>query len=314
MFLNHPDTPRTFERRRHLRQPVNTPAFASFDGITGGMILDLSERGMSMQTVAPVNPEQPHDFQLDLLQPDSSIETTGFIAWADALGRAGVRFSDLPEDSRLKLKEWLASNSAHPSQLAPKVTIFDRDHALTRRLDPPAQRREPLATLTLVGSEGEDVAPSTTMQYDFAGNDLDLDSSLVLIAQRAQSITRASGAAIGLLQQDTIICRASSGTFAPPVGSRLGPESRISADCVRLRQPLHCDNAELDGRVDQDTCRRLGVQSFLVAPLQYESDVLGIIGVFSPRPFAFDQGDTAVVQRIAQTIVATLSGARLQAN
>ncbi len=312
MALNRPDSLHPFERRRHLRQAVNTPAFASFDGVTGGMILDLSERGMSMQTVAPLNPEQPHDFQLDLLQPDSSIETTGFIAWADALGRAGVRFADLPEDSRLKLKEWLTSNATNPSQMAPRVTIFDRDHKTIRPLSRRPQHHEPVATVTLVGRAGEDGPASTTVQYAFADRDLDLESALVRIAQRAQAITRAGGAAIGLLQEDAIICRASSGTCAPPVGSCIGPESRISRECIRLRRPLHCDDAETDGRVDSQTCRQLGLRSFMVAPLEYESDVLGIIGIFSPQPFAFDHGDSAVVQRIAQTVVGTLSAARHQ--
>ncbi len=36
------------DRRRWARHKVHTPAFASFDGVTGGMILDLSEQGMSM--------------------------------------------------------------------------------------------------------------------------------------------------------------------------------------------------------------------------------------------------------------------------
>src|ERR1022692_4234889 len=41
------------ERRRCLRQRVHGPAFASFDGVTGGMILDLSEEGLSMQMGGP---------------------------------------------------------------------------------------------------------------------------------------------------------------------------------------------------------------------------------------------------------------------
>ena len=45
------------ERRRCLRQQVHAPAFASFDGATGGMILDLSEEGLSMQMGGPF--EQP---------------------------------------------------------------------------------------------------------------------------------------------------------------------------------------------------------------------------------------------------------------
>ncbi|HZU26709.1 MAG TPA: GAF domain-containing protein, partial [Bryobacteraceae bacterium] len=225
-----------------------------------------------------------------------------------------VRFSDLPEDSRMKLQDWLASNSSHPSHMAPRVTIFDRDRVTTRRIVPRSQRHEPVATLTLVGSDGEDPSASTTVQYDFDDRKFDVGSALALIAERAQSITRAQGAAIGLLENNGIVCRASSGDCAPPFGSSLGTESRISSECIRLRRTLHCENAEVDGRVDAETCRGLGLRSFLVAPLQYETDVLGILGVFSSQAYAFDHGDSAVVERIAQTIVETLSGARRKGN
>ena len=44
------------ERRLCRRYRVHAPAFASFDGVTGGMILDLSEQGMSMQTANSLTP------------------------------------------------------------------------------------------------------------------------------------------------------------------------------------------------------------------------------------------------------------------
>src|SRR4051794_21553273 len=43
------------ERRSCVRHKVNGPVFASFDGVTGGMILDLSDQGLSMQTVVPLS-------------------------------------------------------------------------------------------------------------------------------------------------------------------------------------------------------------------------------------------------------------------
>jgi len=46
------------ERRRCLRQSLHAPAFASFDGVSGGMILDLSEEGLSMQTDARLERER----------------------------------------------------------------------------------------------------------------------------------------------------------------------------------------------------------------------------------------------------------------
>src|SRR3954469_14319520 len=114
------------ERRSCVRHKVTGPVFASFDGVTGGMILDLSEQGLSMQTVAPLDPARPDQrlhLRLDLPDSEAQLETTGYIAWADALGRAGVRFSELPGEARQRLEHWLALNDEAPSRKAPKLTV-----------------------------------------------------------------------------------------------------------------------------------------------------------------------------------------------
>src|SRR5436305_8496594 len=113
----------TPDRRHSLRHKVNTPAFASFDGVTGGMILDLSEEGMSMQALVPVDESGIVPLNIALGEPAVYLETTGYVAWADALGRAGVRFSDLPEESRARLREWLTSHASEPSWKAPRWVV-----------------------------------------------------------------------------------------------------------------------------------------------------------------------------------------------
>src|ERR1700693_5649756 len=115
------------ERRRCFPQMVHAPAFASFDGVSGGMILDLSEGGLSMQMdnsidAQSIDKERPLRLGIDL-SPGGHVETTGYMAWADALGRAGVRFSDLPEAARRRLNEWLTVNAGAPSHIAPKVAL-----------------------------------------------------------------------------------------------------------------------------------------------------------------------------------------------
>jgi hypothetical protein len=111
------------ERRHCVRRKLHAPAFASFDGVTGGMILDLSAEGMSMQGATPVEARGRVQVQLELSEPAGRLETTGYIAWADALGRAGVRFSELPEEARRRLDDWLALNAGTPSRTAPKLTV-----------------------------------------------------------------------------------------------------------------------------------------------------------------------------------------------
>src|SRR5260370_7516796 len=70
-----------------------------------------------------------------------------------------------------------------------------------------------------------------------------------------------------------------------------------------------CDDAECDTWAGAEACRELGIRSILAAPVLYERDLVGLLEVFSSRPFAFDDGDLAVVERLAQTVVLMVSRA-----
>jgi GAF domain-containing protein len=296
------------ERRSCLRHKVHAPAFAIFDGVTGGMILDLSEQGMAMQTAAPLEAHRRVPLHLNLHDPATHLETTGYIAWADALGRAGVRFSDLPEEARSRLQQWLTLNAGAPSRKAPKLTLGKLDVAA---VGSSGSARELLA-ISLEPERGtseqqDQPQASTTVQYEFASLGSDLNIALRLISCRARSLTRGTGAAIALVHNGSMTCRASVGSCAPALGSRPDVNCGFSGECVRIGKALRCDDAEIDPRVDLESCRRLGIRSILAAPIQYEREVIGLIEVFATEPFAFDEGDVAVVERLAQTVLLTMS-------
>lgn len=290
----------TPDRRHALRHRVHTPAFASFDGVTGGVILDLSEEGLAMQTTAPVQTNSRIALHLSLSEA-MQLDTTGYVAWADALGRAGVRFSDLPEEARERLKQWLAVNDNRPSRKAPKLTLGDSALAAFAT----NEIREPLAISLEPEAAGKPA--STTIQYEFATLGSDLNLALRLISARACSLTRGTGAAIALAHNGSMMCRASVGRNAPALGSKLDADSGFSGECMRSSKALRCDDAETDPRVNAESCRHLGIRSILAAPVQYERDVIGLLEIFSNVPFAFDEGDVAVVERLAQTVLLTMN-------
>src|SRR5277367_4884292 len=97
----------------------------------------------------------------------------------------------------------------------------------------------------------------------------DLDAALQLLADRAQYITGASGAAIAIRRngQNDMLCRASSGMNAPELGALLSTEFGLSGESVRTRQPLRCDDAERDLRVNREVCRQMGIESVVVMPV-----------------------------------------------
>jgi GAF domain-containing protein len=150
------------------------------------------------------------------------------------------------------------------------------------------------------------VETSATMQYEFKALGTDLTATLKLIGERARSLTRGAGAAIALAHKGAVVCRASIGESAPALGARLDVNSGLSGECFREGKSLRCDDAEIDPRVDLESCRRLGVRSVLAAPVRYERDTLGLLMVFAPKPFNFDEGDLAIVESLAHTVVRSI--------
>jgi GAF domain-containing protein len=137
--------------------------------------------------------------------------------------------------------------------------------------------------------------------------EVDLEPAISLIAERAQTLTGASGAAIALRKGDEMVCRARAGRNAPDLGVRLQSDSGISADCVRTGQVVLCHDAQDDPHVDVAVCQRLGVRSILAAPLRHFRRTLGVFEVFSSAPHAFAERDVATMQLLSSVMVAALS-------
>jgi putative methionine-R-sulfoxide reductase with GAF domain len=130
----------------------------------------------------------------------------------------------------------------------------------------------------------------------------DLDATLQLLAERAQYITGASGAAVALRQGETMVCCASSGPSAPELGAHLQIDSGLSAESVRTRQILRCDDAENDPRVNRESCKAFGIASVVVMPLVRGEEVYGVFELLSGRPRAFEERDFVALNRLAEMI------------
>ena len=151
-----------------------------------------------------------------------------------------------------------------------------------------------------------------TVELPLHPSDLNLEPAIDIIAERAQTLTGATGAAIALQTVDEIICRARSGRTAPDLGVRLQTDTGLSAECVRTGEILLCHDAEKNPRVDLASSRRLGARSILVAPLRHYRRTLGVFEVLSAQPYAFDQRDVATMQLLSSVLVAAMT--RLSSN
>lgn len=179
------------------------------------------------------------------------------------------------------------------------------------------------AALAAVRAEGSPaVASSVRFPAEDGGRSLaevaqrDLDSALQLLADRAQYITGASGAAIALrrIGKNDMLCRASAGSTAPELGALLSTEFGLSGESVRTRQALRCDDAERDVRVNRDVCRQMGIASVVVMPVVNDDEVLGVFELFSGKANAFGARDVSAVQRLSEMVETAVRLARATEN
>jgi hypothetical protein len=295
--------PVSLNRRRRVRQKVHAPAYASFSGAFRSEMLDLhevlniSEIGVSVQCPSPMEIGQQLDMCLDLVEASGQISVTARVVWSDSTGRAGLGFPALVDSDRQRLQEWLflnamASASNAASSAAPPRSIAPNNSTL-----------RPNYTDTL--------SAASAVQREAESLGSDLEAVLFLVASRSQSLLRASGAAIALPASNPglMICRASAGPIAPPVGANLQVGSGFSGECVRTGRTLRCDDAEIDALVDRESCRALGIRSLLAAPVRMGEKVIGLIEVFSAEAGAFGENDSTVLQRFAETILAAIKRA-----
>ncbi len=136
--------------------------------------------------------------------------------------------------------------------------------------------------------------------------DLALDLVLNEIVQQACLATTATGAAIALVRDGEMVCRASSGVGAPELGTRLNTHLGLSGACLRTRQVQRCDNTETDPRVDGAAMLEFDVRSILIVPILSGEEVMGIFEILSPRPKAFGDRDTLTLEALSRRIVRNL--------
>ena len=162
-------------------------------------------------------------------------------------------------------------------------------------------------SLQLVNKVAVTPRPKKAVLENISAFDLDLNPAVDIIADRAQVMTRATGAAIALNRGSEIVCRARAGRTAPDLGVRLQTESGISGQCVRTGEILLCHDTESNPHADPAVSRRLGVRSILVSPIRYFQRTLGIFEVLSASPYAFDHRDVATLQMLSGMMVAAIS-------
>ena len=140
-------------------------------------------------------------------------------------------------------------------------------------------------------------------QQKVVAADLALDWVLQEIVQHARLATSATGAFIGLVRANKIVCQALSGSNASEFVAYLNRDRRMVDSYLRTSSLQRCRDSEASEELDGRACRYLGARSVVLVPIPDETEEkLGIFGVFSPQVDAFSNANIAALQSLARRI------------
>jgi len=111
-------------RRGHPRQTLRSLAYVKLDQANGGIIRDLTESGMAIQAVAPLQPDQQLNLRFELLSPRVRIDAQGRVAWANSSGQGGIQFLGLTPRVQRSLRDWLLIQMFSAAAISGRDSIF----------------------------------------------------------------------------------------------------------------------------------------------------------------------------------------------
>jgi putative methionine-R-sulfoxide reductase with GAF domain len=148
---------------------------------------------------------------------------------------------------------------------------------------------------------GDNVSLLARFNDEIRSSNLSAEQTLELIAARAAEFTDADGAAVAVLENDELVCCASSGA-APPVGLRFPASDGLTGEAILKQKPIICSDTENDARVDADLCRSVSLRSSAIVPIVSAETVAGVLQVFSGKPNVFNSNSLSLLENLAEFV------------
>jgi hypothetical protein len=105
------------DRRQHVRRNNLAPAIVGIGEDDKGVVVDMSEAGIGVVSAKRLDVGLMPAVQFEL-EGSGAVHATGYVAWSDASGRAGVALSNVLPIIQQGIGEWLAANAAEETEAA----------------------------------------------------------------------------------------------------------------------------------------------------------------------------------------------------
>jgi TonB family protein len=171
-------------------------------------------------------------------------------------------------------------------------------------------RKDDLRLTASHNREYREVSPAESARSQATPHRADLQA----ILDGAMDKMEAMGAAIALNGEEGVFCEASTGDLAPEVGTPLYAGVGLAGRCLSTGEIQLCNQANADSRLDPGVSKALGIGSVLMLPIKQNSRVVGVLGVLSHKPNAFNETHVAVGSRLAERVSSACARLELHRN
>ncbi len=125
-------------------------------------------------------------------------------------------------------------------------------------------------------------------------------------ARYAQTVLKARGVAIGLLDAEALRCVATSGLFVPDVGSEFSKDG-LAWSSVSKDVALHSEDLVANPQTAAQECIAWGARSVVLAPIHDDGEVRGVLVGVSDASRAFSVFAAGTAERLANEMSAMLA-------
>src|ERR1700683_755881 len=104
------------ERRQSPRIKLHHLAYINLPAANGGIVLDVSEGGLSFHSVVPIEATDVVRFRL-AVGTIKHLEATASVAWLDSTRKSGgVQFTSVPTEMRWPIEHWVRAGNSPAAQ------------------------------------------------------------------------------------------------------------------------------------------------------------------------------------------------------
>lgn len=115
------------DRRLHARQRIHSLSYAKIGDGNGGIVLNISESGISVQAAGVLDESEPVTMWLEIPHVKDRVEVAAEIVWLSATRKeAGLRFVNLPASTLRQIQKWMAREAA-PEKFEDETGLVDEE-------------------------------------------------------------------------------------------------------------------------------------------------------------------------------------------